>query len=209
MFLPMTVVITASTDKNHNSVITVKDQYGQRTIDLPTPGREPDHSADQPEKQLMNDHISSPGPMVLSANIEAPETTAISVEHEDKLPTPEQEENKPSTIAHDESKLSIPVQEEDETPALVPMRVDIDDSLLPPSTRLQRYLKETDELIVCPGVYDGFSARIAISVGYKAMYMVRYVYICPLERCADIHADRRWHHCFTAWAGRPGHRPAP
>lgn len=174
----MTVVITASTDKNHNSVITVKDQYGQRTIDLPTPGSEADHSADQPEEQLINDQLSSPGPMVLSADVEAPKTPATSVEHEDKLPTPEQEENKPSTLVYDESKLSTPVQKEDETPALVPMRVDIDDTLLPPSTRLQRYLKETDELIVCPGVYDGFSARIAISVGYKAMYMVRCIYIC-------------------------------
>ena len=27
-------------------------------------------------------------------------------------------------------------------------------------------------MIVCPGVYDGFSARIALSVGCDAMYMV-------------------------------------
>lgn len=178
----MTVVITASTDKNHNSVITVKDINGQRTIDLPTPGSEADRSADQPEEQLINDNLTSPGPMIVSADIEAPEAPAIFDEHEDKLSAPVQEEEKPSALAHDEAKLSTPVQEEDETPALVPMRVDIDDSLLPPSTRLQRYLKETDELIVCPGVYDGFSARIAISVGYKAMYMVRCVYIRPQVR---------------------------
>ena len=47
----------------------------------------------------------------------------------------------------------------------------VDENLLP-STKLQRLLKETDEIIVCPGVYDGFSARIALSVGFKAMYMV-------------------------------------
>lgn len=223
----MTVVITASTDKNQNSVITVKDQHGQRTIDLPTPGSEADHSAEQREEhlinghltspgpmvvnadieaperlatfvehegkpsalahheaklstplqeQLINDHLTSPGPMVVSADIEDPETPANFVKHEDKLSAPVQEKDKPSALPHDEAKLSTPVQEQDETPALVPMRVDTDDSLLPPSTRLQRYLKETDELIVCPGVYDGFSARIAISVGYKAMYMVRCVY---------------------------------
>ncbi|KAL8819514.1 MAG: hypothetical protein Q9191_007719 [Dirinaria sp. TL-2023a] len=47
----------------------------------------------------------------------------------------------------------------------------VDEDLLP-STKLQRLLKETDEIIVCPGVYDGFSARIALSVGFKAMYML-------------------------------------
>lgn len=40
------------------------------------------------------------------------------------------------------------------------------------ATRLKRRLLETDELIVCPGVYDGFSARIALSVGFTALYMV-------------------------------------
>ncbi|KAI7971284.1 hypothetical protein EIK77_007338 [Talaromyces pinophilus] len=32
-------------------------------------------------------------------------------------------------------------------------------------------LNETDELIVCPGVYDGLSARIALQLGFSAMYM--------------------------------------
>lgn len=40
------------------------------------------------------------------------------------------------------------------------------------ATRLKRRLLDTDELIVCPGVYDGFSARIALSVGFTALYMV-------------------------------------
>lgn len=177
MFLPMTVVITASTDKNHNSVITVKDQNGQRTIDLPTPGSEADHSADQAEEQPINDHTTFPGPMVVSHDIGAPETPADLVDHEDKLSPRMQDEDKSSAPVDEEDKLSTLAQEEDETPALVPMNLDIDDTLLPPSTRLQRYLKETDELIVCPGVYDGFSARIAISVGYKAMYMVRSVFV--------------------------------
>lgn len=33
-------------------------------------------------------------------------------------------------------------------------------------------LTETDELIVMPGVYDGFSARIALEVGFDGLYMV-------------------------------------
>lgn len=40
--------------------------------------------------------------------------------------------------------------------------------------KLRKMLQETDELIVCPGVYDGLSARTAIELEFSAMYMVRY-----------------------------------
>ena len=42
------------------------------------------------------------------------------------------------------------------------------------SSKLRKQLRDSDELIICPGVYDGLSARIAINMGFKAMYMV-----CP------------------------------
>lgn len=48
------------------------------------------------------------------------------------------------------------------------------------ATRLKRRLLETDEMIVCPGVYDGFSARIALSVGFSALYMVPCFRFFPL-----------------------------
>ena len=69
MFLPMTVVITASTDKNHNSVITVKDQYGQRTIDLPTPGSDANRSPDQSGEQSIDDRLTLSGPLVVSHDV--------------------------------------------------------------------------------------------------------------------------------------------
>lgn len=43
---------------------------------------------------------------------------------------------------------------------------------LPASTRLRKMLLNTNKLVVCPGVYDGLSARIALDVGFDAMYMV-------------------------------------
>ena len=46
------------------------------------------------------------------------------------------------------------------------------DDIWSPATKLKRRLENTKDLIVCPGVYDGFSARIALSVGFDAMYMV-------------------------------------
>lgn len=51
------------------------------------------------------------------------------------------------------------------TPAVVAPRVS-------GATKLKKMLDETDELIVCPGVYDGVSARVALSCGFSAMYMV-------------------------------------
>ena len=44
--------------------------------------------------------------------------------------------------------------------------------LLSPASALKHRLQNTKDLIVCPGVYDGFSARIALSVGFDALYMV-------------------------------------
>ena len=48
---------------------------------------------------------------------------------------------------------------------------------LTPATVLKNRLQNTKDLIVCPGVYDGFSARIALSVGFDALYMVRTPYL--------------------------------
>lgn len=44
-------------------------------------------------------------------------------------------------------------------------------SKVPASTRLRHLLDTPDHLIACPGVYDGFSARIALEVGFDALYM--------------------------------------
>jgi hypothetical protein len=40
------------------------------------------------------------------------------------------------------------------------------------ASKLRRMLRDSDDLIVCPGVYDGLSARIAMQLGFKALYMV-------------------------------------
>ena len=38
--------------------------------------------------------------------------------------------------------------------------------------KLRHLLEHTDELVVCPGVYDGLSARTAIELGFRSLYMV-------------------------------------
>lgn len=42
---------------------------------------------------------------------------------------------------------------------------------IPAATRLRQLLAEK-EIVEAPGVYDGFSARIALQVGFECMYMV-------------------------------------
>ncbi|KAI4148766.1 MAG: hypothetical protein LQ340_004944 [Diploschistes diacapsis] len=39
------------------------------------------------------------------------------------------------------------------------------------AAKLKRMLENGNELIVCPGVYDGLSARAAMEVGFDALYM--------------------------------------
>jgi methylisocitrate lyase len=40
------------------------------------------------------------------------------------------------------------------------------------ATGLRRALEDPKSFIVAPGVYDGLSARIALSLGFDALYMV-------------------------------------
>lgn len=42
----------------------------------------------------------------------------------------------------------------------------------PATSKLRRMLNDTKALIVCPGVHDALSARVAMKVGFKALYMV-------------------------------------
>ena len=38
--------------------------------------------------------------------------------------------------------------------------------------RLRELLKDPKKIVVCPGVFDGLTARIALSKGFDALYMV-------------------------------------
>ncbi|KIX01452.1 uncharacterized protein Z518_09178 [Rhinocladiella mackenziei CBS 650.93] len=42
---------------------------------------------------------------------------------------------------------------------------------LSPSTQLRKMLADPDKIIVCPGVYDGITARLALNAGFDALYM--------------------------------------
>lgn len=55
--------------------------------------------------------------------------------------------------------------------------------------KLRHLLENTDELVVCPGVYDGLSARTAIELGFKSLYMVRL----PLSMFLQPHQSEMIH----------------
>jgi 2-methylisocitrate lyase-like PEP mutase family enzyme len=40
------------------------------------------------------------------------------------------------------------------------------------ASRLRQLLADKDSIVVCPGVFDGLTARIALNSGFKAIYMV-------------------------------------
>lgn len=41
------------------------------------------------------------------------------------------------------------------------------------ATKLRNMIASRGPIILAPGVYDGFSARIALDVGFDAIYMVQ------------------------------------
>jgi 2-methylisocitrate lyase-like PEP mutase family enzyme len=45
--------------------------------------------------------------------------------------------------------------------------------------KLRSMLADPDKFITCPGVYDGFTARIALQEGADCLYMVRSSYHPP------------------------------
>ncbi|PYH31471.1 isocitrate lyase/PEP mutase family protein [Aspergillus neoniger CBS 115656] len=44
-------------------------------------------------------------------------------------------------------------------------------AIAPAVTKLRQLLADESKIIVCPGVYDGFTARIALQEGFDALYM--------------------------------------
>ena len=48
-----------------------------------------------------------------------------------------------------------------------------DNRAFPPigPAKLRQLLKKSDSIVVCPGVYDGFTARLALTAGFECLYM--------------------------------------
>jgi hypothetical protein len=59
-----------------------------------------------------------------------------------------------------------------------------------PATRLRQLIHDK-EIIIAPGVYDGFSARIAQEVGFDCLYMVRHPILpyCPAWIPTEVYSN--------------------
>jgi 2-methylisocitrate lyase-like PEP mutase family enzyme len=55
-----------------------------------------------------------------------------------------------------------------------PGAMDFISTTAPAATKLRRIIDDGKAFLVCPGVYDGFSAHIALQVGFGGFYMVRW-----------------------------------
>lgn len=75
--------------------------------------------------------------------------------------TPQNEVAKPTTLVEKTKPIS-------KVQISAPLTYDAN---APASTRLRHMVKNLDHILVCPGVYDGLSARIALQVGFEGMYM--------------------------------------
>ena len=88
------------------------------------------------------------------------------------LPNQDSMSDTSSTPVKDDSATTSVAAECRDNANLVPAVEHGIDLRIPPATLLKNRLENTKDLIVCPGVYDGLSARVALSVGFDALYMV-------------------------------------
>jgi hypothetical protein len=58
--------------------------------------------------------------------------------------------------------------------------------------RLRELLKDPSNVVVCPGVFDGLSARLAVAAGFDALYMVRNVVSLVWTSLLTVGLDRCW-----------------
>ena len=58
------------------------------------------------------------------------------------------------------------------------------------SAKLRQLLEDLDNIVVCPGVYDGFTARLALKAGFECLYMASLAHI-PVQFLQFIVWSRR------------------
>ena len=114
-----------------------------------------------PESNSENPIVPVPDGTLLTDGIPA---ALVKTQIEDSVLPPGQNSNQ-DTVATETINATNPALED----------------LMLPATRLRRHLADTSDLIVCPGVYDGFSARIALAVGFDALYMVNRLIFSPFS----------------------------
>lgn len=78
-------------------------------------------------------------------------------------------------------------------------------------TKLRAALSEPGKIVVAPGVYDGFTARIVLNTGFDCLYMVKHISLQTTPRPRSElflgnqpHTDRSRNDNVTSRYARPG-----
>ena len=149
-----TLTIPAIMGQKYETIIT--PTKNDHDVHKPTLNGDVKDSSELPREETVNGDLSLPAIPVVDSKTEVAIPPAVSIKQDSEPLAP--------AVGANGQKGELTT-----SAALNDALVGYD---LPPSTKLQQLLRETNDIIVCPGVYDGFSARIALSVGFKALYMV-------------------------------------
>ena len=138
--------------------------------------------ADGQDQSSLLEEISSPD--AIQEGSKTPTQDGTFMEHTPTCETEKTEETKTDLqttavrdfqVSSETQPLGLPVTERsivpEQTASANDISLEIPTTYLRASTRLRQMIKSSPSIIVCPGVYDGLSARIALEVGFKAMYM--------------------------------------
>jgi hypothetical protein len=71
--------------------------------------------------------------------------------------------------------------------------------------RLRALLADQSKIIVCPGVYDGLTARIALNAGFECLYMVTKPHSPKIQDFVSdvfLRSDRSWNNNIKTWNAR-------
>lgn len=154
--------------KSFSSDQTLRDQFAS---ELTHPG---------PFKRVKVFHDSPPSSDADSVGTAAGASSCASGDDPETLPRQDLRLDADRALGPDDhhSGLMIadqrppPANSEASPPPTPDLVADEEFRFLPGSTKLRRLLERSDRIIVCPGVFDGFSARVAMSVGFEGLYMV-------------------------------------
>lgn len=155
--------------KGHSS--SVKEPEAENLIDITQTGADINVSGDETLLYIASRDLNSPIEVTTTAIlVDEPLTEVSEVPEDDPV-------HDLSSLSAD-SELDIPAAdtetqvEESKLASTVDISApSIYDANAPGSTRLRYMIKNLDHILVCPGVYDGLSARIALQVGFEGMYM--------------------------------------
>lgn len=151
---------TISTPSGDNVSISVVVEPPKKTHRLSFTKDQPTPPITPPNEEVINDQDVIQEVKSNNQDVLPPSRTML-------VEGPKEEATPALTDGYQDALATSPTAE---IPPLAPVAAP--STALAPATRLKHRLQKEKGLMVCPGVYDGLSARIAMAVGFETLYMV-------------------------------------